>query len=163
MFRERSVSWISLGVGWSSYNAIGAKYESSGEGFINLNCVIFPWLLNFSSQHPPVSFSLLNLESNLPYRIILFAVNRKGRSEPTIVDVTLRGSAEFNGSLYQNYIFGFEIHIVLNFPPTGFTSDYLQFEISPLLAGLSVAATSLFVFICCVLVVLCRRQRNEDK
>lgn len=52
------------------------------------------------SQHPPVSFFLDNLEQDTSYRIILFAVNPKGRSEPTIIDdINFKGIAKYTGTL----------------------------------------------------------------
>lgn len=52
----------------------------------------------FSLQHPPVQFFLDNLEPGTSYRIILFAANAKGRSEPVIVDdITFKGVAKYTG------------------------------------------------------------------
>lgn len=49
-------------------------------------------------QRPPVAFYIENLEPGSSYRIILFAVNAKGRSEPTIIDdITFKGVAKFTG------------------------------------------------------------------
>ncbi len=51
-------------------------------------------------QRPPVTFYVDNLEPGNSYRIILFAVNAKGRSEPTIIDdITFKGVAKFTGKL----------------------------------------------------------------
>lgn len=46
---------------------------------------------------------------------------------------------------------------------TGATLNQVEIELSPLLAGLAVTAATLFVFVCCVLVALYRRQRNANK
>lgn len=49
-------------------------------------------------QRPPVSFYIDNLEPGNSYRMILFAVNAKGRSEPAIIDdITFKGVAKFTG------------------------------------------------------------------
>lgn len=54
----------------------------------------------FLLQRPPVSFYIENLEPGSSYRIILFAVNAKGRSEPTIIDdITFKGVAKYTGEL----------------------------------------------------------------
>lgn len=51
-----------------------------------------------TSQRPPVSFVLDNVEATSSYRLILFAVNQKGRSEPVIIDdITFKGVAKFTG------------------------------------------------------------------
>jgi hypothetical protein len=49
-------------------------------------------------QRPPISFVLDNLESSSSYRLILFAVNAKGRSEPVIIDdISFKGVVKFSG------------------------------------------------------------------
>jgi hypothetical protein len=49
-------------------------------------------------ERPPVSFVLDNLESSSSYRLILFAVNAKGRSEPVIIDdISIKGVVKFSG------------------------------------------------------------------
>lgn len=54
------------------------------------------------SQHPPVSFFIDNLESANSYRIVLFAVNPKGRSEPTVIDdIKFEGVAKFTGTIQR--------------------------------------------------------------
>lgn len=51
-------------------------------------------------QRPPVTFYVDNLEPGNSYRIILFAINAKGRSEPTIIDdITFKGVAKFTGNV----------------------------------------------------------------
>lgn len=71
-------------------------------------------LLNFKfyKQRPPVSFVLDNLESTTSYRLILFAVNAKGRSEPVIIDdISFKGVAKFTGELtvfvWDRFLFTF--------------------------------------------------------
>lgn len=45
-----------------------------------------------------MSFSIDNLEPGASYRIVLFAANAKGRSEPTIIDdITFKGVAKYTG------------------------------------------------------------------
>ena len=54
-------------------------------------------------QRPPVSFVLDNVDSSSSYRLILFAVNAKGRSEPVIIDdITFKGVAKFTGECFIN-------------------------------------------------------------
>lgn len=60
------------------------------------------FLLQFL-QRPPVAFYIENLEPGSSYRIILFAVNAKGRSEPTIIDdITFKGVAKFTGKFNKH-------------------------------------------------------------
>lgn len=55
-------------------------------------------------QRPPVSFFVDNLESSSSYRLILFAVNAKGRSEPVILDdISFKGVAKFTGEFNGFY------------------------------------------------------------
>lgn len=55
-------------------------------------------------QRPPVAFYIDNLEPGSSYRIILFAVNAKGRSEPTIIDdITFKGVAKYTGESIKIY------------------------------------------------------------
>lgn len=52
----------------------------------------------FLLQHPPVSFLIENLDPTATYRMIIFAMNGKGRSEPTIIDdINFKGVAKFTG------------------------------------------------------------------
>lgn len=56
-----------------------------------------------SMQRPPVSFFVDNLESSSSYRLILFAVNAKGRSEPVIIDdISFKGVAKFTGEFHES-------------------------------------------------------------
>lgn len=49
-------------------------------------------------QKPPVSFFLDNLEPGTSYRLIMFAANAKGRSEPTVIDdISFKGVAKYTG------------------------------------------------------------------
>lgn len=73
------------------------------------------------------------------YRILLFAVNPKGRSEPVVIDgITFKGVAKYTG-----------------------TADGLDLELSPLMAALAVASSVLFVISCCVLLAMYRRHSNK--
>lgn len=64
----------------------------------------------FSLQHPPVTFSVDELEPALTYRVILFAVNAKGRSEPTILDnITMNVPSKFTGEL--NFLLHFLLRV----------------------------------------------------
>lgn len=59
---------------------------------------VFRYLFISHLQRPPVTFYIDNLEPGNSYRIILFAVNAKGRSEPTIIDdITFKGVAKYTG------------------------------------------------------------------
>lgn len=95
-------------------------------------------------QHPPVSFTLHEVHVDSSFRVLLFAVNAKGRSEPTVLDeMHVRRVAKFRG---------------------GAAPDQLEIELSPVLAALAVTVASLFVLSCCVLVALYRRSlRNPEK
>lgn len=43
-------------------------------------------------------FVVDNLEPGISFRIVMFAVNAKGRSEPTIIDdITYKGIAKYTG------------------------------------------------------------------
>lgn len=55
-------------------------------------------MANITTTKPPPSFSAEGLESGASYRVVLYAVNAKGRSDPTIIDsVTFKGVAKFTG------------------------------------------------------------------
>lgn len=48
----------------------------------------------------PVTFFIDNLDPSATYRMIIFAVNAKGRSEPIIIDdINFKGVAKFTGKL----------------------------------------------------------------
>ena len=65
-----------------------------------------------------MSFVLDNLEATTSYRLILFAVNAKGRSEPVIIDdISFKGVAKFTGKFYcqlQQNLFAFLALLCLN-------------------------------------------------
>lgn len=61
--------------------------------------------LCFYFQHPPVNFRLQNLKPNTSYRILLFAVNQKGRSEPTVLDNLHIGEhVQYNGKGHLRFL-----------------------------------------------------------
>lgn len=78
-----------------------------------------------------------DLEPDTAYRIVLFAVNPKGRSEPVIID-----GINFKSIAKQ-------------------TANKLDLELSPFIAGLAVTAAVLFVLSSCVLVALYRRNSRK--
>ncbi|XP_055525427.1 hemicentin-1 [Wyeomyia smithii] len=83
---------------------------------------------NLSLQHPPVQFFLDNLEPGTSYRIILFAANAKGRSEPVIVDdITFKGVAKYTG-----------------------VSNVMNVPLSPVLAALTLTVAILSVVGCII-------------
>ncbi|XP_037920773.1 neural cell adhesion molecule 2 [Hermetia illucens] len=112
------------------------------QGFI-LELVEMPTLRlvrNLSLSRAPVNFFIDNLEPGSSYRIILFAVNAKGRSEPTIIDdITFKGVAKFTGP-----------------------SNGLTVPLSPFLAGLTLFAAVLFAAACIILAALYRRYSNKN-
>lgn len=62
----------------------------------NISIVII--MIWFNLQKPPVSFFLDNLEPGTSYRLIMFAANAKGRSEPTVIDdISFKGVAKYTG------------------------------------------------------------------
>ncbi|XP_062702027.1 hemicentin-1 [Aedes albopictus] len=95
---------------------------------------------NLSLQHPPVQFFLDNLEPGTSYRIILFAANAKGRSEPVIVDdITFKGVAKYTG-----------------------VSNVMNVPLSPVLAALTLTVAILFAVVCIVLVTIYRRHASKN-
>lgn len=59
---------------------------------------LYIFLLVAVLQRGPVSFFLDNLQSGSFYRIIIFSVNIKGRSEPLIIDdVQVKDAAKLTG------------------------------------------------------------------
>ncbi|XP_055848284.1 hemicentin-2 [Episyrphus balteatus] len=95
---------------------------------------------NISLTRAPVSFFVDGLETGTSYRIILFAINAKGRSEPTIIDdITFKGVAKFTGP-----------------------SNGLTVPLSPFLAGLTLFAALLFAIACIILAALYRRYSNKN-
>lgn len=68
----------------------------------------------FHTQRAPVAFYIDNLEPRSSYRIILFAVNAKGRSEPTIIDdITFKGVAKYTGKFFILYLSDFPKNLIL--------------------------------------------------
>ncbi|XP_058467805.1 titin [Malaya genurostris] len=95
---------------------------------------------NLSLQHPPVQFFLDNLEPGASYRIILFAANAKGRSEPVIVDdITFKGVAKYTG-----------------------VSNVMNVPLSPVLAALTLTVAILFAVVCIVLATIYRRHASKN-
>lgn len=103
------------------------------------------------------------LEPETFYRILLFAANAKGRSEPTVIDdVHLEGPVKYTGKfllpgarLYSN------CPLLCLFSSRPGTVNSLEIDLSPFLLGLAVTAAALFVFGCFVLVALYRRNNNK--
>lgn len=105
-----------------------------------------------------------NLEPETTYRIILFAVNPKGRSEPTVIDdVSFKGAAKFTGIIRCSCYYRHVAILYCKFPYSsskGPTSG-LEIDVSPVLAGLALTAAILFAFVCCVLLLVYRRNSNK--
>ena len=56
------------------------------------------WFVHLLLQNPPVSFTLYHLPQDTSYRLLLFAVNPKGRSEPTVLEeVQFKGPVTYTG------------------------------------------------------------------
>lgn len=90
---------------------------------------------HWHTQQPPVSFYVDALRPDTSYRILLFSVNPKGRSEPVIIDgIHFKGPAKFAGA-----------------------TNKMDLQWSPFVAALAVIASLLFVCSSCVLVALYRR------
>ncbi|XP_023158582.1 protein turtle homolog A [Ceratitis capitata] len=95
---------------------------------------------NLSLMHPPVSFLIENLDPTATYRMIIFAMNAKGRSEPTIIDdINFKGVAKFTGA-----------------------SNGLTVPLSPFLAGLTLFCALLFAISCIALAAVYRRFSNRQ-
>ena len=55
--------------------------------------------MNITTEKAPPHFFVEGLEPGASYRIMLFAMNAKGRSDPTILDaVTFKGVAKYTGN-----------------------------------------------------------------
>lgn len=53
-------------------------------------------------QHTPVTFIIENLDQAATYRMIIFAINVKGRSEPIIIDdINFKGVAKLTGQFTE--------------------------------------------------------------
>ncbi|EDV92962.1 hemicentin-1 [Drosophila grimshawi] len=94
---------------------------------------------NITVSHTPVTFVIENLDQTATYRMIIFAVNVKGRSEPTIIDdINFKGVAKLTGS-----------------------STGLIVPLSPFLAVLTLVCGLLFAFSCIILAAIYRRFSNR--
>ncbi|XP_059218183.1 protein turtle homolog A [Stomoxys calcitrans] len=97
---------------------------------------------NITLQHTssPVTFFIDNLDPSATYRMIIFAVNAKGRSEPIIIDdINFKGVAKFTGA-----------------------SNGLTVPLSPFLAGLTLFCALLFAISCIILAAIYRRFSNRQ-
>lgn len=91
-------------------------------------------------QRPPVQFVLENVDPSVSYRLILFAVNAKGRSEPIIIDdLTFKSVTKIAG-----------VSNVMNVVP-----------INPVLAALMLTAAMLFAVVCIVFATIYRKHSNK--
>lgn len=89
--------------------------------------------LNVSTTRTPPSFYAEGLEPGVSYRIMLYAINAKGKSDASIVDtVTFKGVAKYTG-------------------------NSATMPISPLILALLGTAGVLAAGVCLVLVALCKR------
>lgn len=60
--------------------------------------------LNLTTYRMPPTFIANGLDAGTSYRIVLYAVNAKGRSDPTVIDpVTFKGVAKLQGNFQKNY------------------------------------------------------------
>ncbi|CAO1433884.1 unnamed protein product [Diamesa serratosioi] len=95
---------------------------------------------NLTLYKPPVSFFLDNLETSTSYRLIMFAANAKGRSEPTIIDdISFKGVAKYTG-----------------------VSNVMNVPVSPVLAALTMTAAILFAVVCIVLATIYRKHSHNN-
>ncbi|KAK9709842.1 CD80-like C2-set immunoglobulin domain [Popillia japonica] len=104
--------------------------------------------LNVTSDRTPPHFYAEGLEPGASYRIMLYSVNAKGRSDPTVIDargrsdptvidaVTFKGVAKYTGSS-------------------------TSMAVSPLILGLMGTAGILTITVCLVLGALCRRHYSR--
>ncbi|XP_022903611.1 neural cell adhesion molecule 2 isoform X2 [Onthophagus taurus] len=89
--------------------------------------------LNVTTDRTPPHFYADGLEPGASYRIMLYSVNAKGRSDPAILDaVTFKGVAKYTGTT-------------------------ASMPVSPLILGLLGTAGVLGATVCLVLAALCRR------
>nr|XP_017021487.1 protein turtle homolog A isoform X1 [Drosophila kikkawai]XP_017021488.1 protein turtle homolog A isoform X1 [Drosophila kikkawai] len=94
---------------------------------------------NITVSHTPVTFVIDNLDQAATYRMVIFAVNAKGRSEPTIIDdINFKGVAKFTGA-----------------------STGLSMPLSPFLAGLTLFCGLLFAIFCIMMAAIYRRFSNR--
>ncbi|XP_063921437.1 contactin-1 [Zophobas morio] len=93
--------------------------------------------LNVTTYRTPPTFLADGLDPGMSYRIMLYAVNAKGKSEPTTIDpVTFKGVAKLQGST-------------------------ASMPVSPLIMGLLGTAAVLATGVCLVLAALCRRHYSR--
>lgn len=93
--------------------------------------------LNLTTYRSPPVFAANGLDPGMSYRIMLYAVNAKGRSDPTVIDpVTFKGVAKLQGST-------------------------ASMPVSPLIMGLLGTAGILATGVCLVLAALCRRHYHR--
>ncbi|XP_068153832.1 protein turtle homolog B isoform X1 [Drosophila tropicalis] len=94
---------------------------------------------NITLSHGSPSFVIDNLDQAGTYRMIIFSVNAKGRSEPTIIDdINFKGVAKFTG-----------------------ISPGLSMPLSPFLAGLTLFCGLLFAITCIIAAAFYRRFSNR--
>ena len=61
--------------------------------------------LNVTTYRTPPTFLADGLDPGMSYRIMLYAVNAKGKSEPTTIDpVTFKGVAKLQGKFFSTLI-----------------------------------------------------------
>ncbi|RZF43924.1 hypothetical protein LSTR_LSTR015732, partial [Laodelphax striatellus] len=90
---------------------------------------------NVTVAHGPPSFALYGIQPGVSYRVSLYAVNAKGRSDPiTLETITFKGVAKY--------------------------TDNAAVVPTQLLSGLAALAAALLVVVCCVVVALCRRRHS---
>ncbi|KAL5283989.1 hypothetical protein ACFFRR_006326 [Megaselia abdita] len=95
---------------------------------------------NLTLNRGPVNFFLDNLQSGSFYRIIIFSVNIKGRSEPLIIDdVQVKDAAKLTGNINSTW----------------------TITLPPFLAGLSILCALLFGIACIILMTMYRRYSNN--
>ncbi|XP_044745914.1 nephrin isoform X2 [Coccinella septempunctata] len=89
--------------------------------------------VNLTTYRTPPTFAVEGLDPGINYKIVLYAVNAKGRSEPTVIEsVTFKGVAKLQGST-------------------------ASMPVSPLLMGLLGTVSVLATGVCLVLAALCKR------
>ncbi|GLV36530.1 sidestep IV [Carabus blaptoides fortunei] len=94
-------------------------------------------IMNITATRAPPLFTAEGLEAGASYKVHLYAVNAKGRSDPTIIDsITFKGVAKYTG------------------PST-------TMAVSPLLLGLIATAGLLAAVVCLVLAALYRRHYSR--
>lgn len=101
--------------------------------------------VNVSTTRVPPVFYAEGLDAGVSYKIMLYAVNAKGRSDPTVIDtVTFKGVAKYT--------------VPLLLPGTSASS---LLPLNPIILGLLGIAGILAAGICLVLAALCRRHMHR--